>query len=38
MLEELTNHCLQCKKPKCVIGCPVHNDIPTIIKLISEVS
>lgn len=36
MLEELTNHCLQCKKPKCVIGCPVHNDIPTIIKLISE--
>jgi glutamate synthase (NADPH/NADH) small chain len=28
--------CLQCKKPKCRKGCPVHNDIPGFIKLIRE--
>ena len=21
------NRCLQCKKPPCRIGCPVHNDL-----------
>jgi glutamate synthase (NADPH/NADH) small chain len=26
--------CLQCKKPKCVQGCPVEIDIPGFIKLI----
>jgi glutamate synthase (NADPH) small chain len=26
--------CLQCKKPKCVEGCPVNIDIPAFIKLI----
>lgn len=28
--------CIQCKKPKCVDGCPVNIDIPEFIKLISE--
>src|SRR3989339_21373 len=28
--------CIQCKKPKCVSGCPVEIDIPGFIKLIAE--
>ncbi|MEN8136323.1 MAG: NAD(P)-dependent oxidoreductase [Thermodesulfobacteriota bacterium] len=28
--------CLQCKKPKCVDGCPIHNDIPRFISLLRE--
>ncbi|HPI90672.1 MAG TPA: NADPH-dependent glutamate synthase [Spirochaetota bacterium] len=28
--------CLQCKKPSCVEGCPVHIDIPGFIKAIAE--
>ncbi len=28
--------CLQCKKPKCVGGCPVGIDIPGFIRLIAE--
>ncbi|MBD3255568.1 MAG: NADPH-dependent glutamate synthase [Candidatus Lokiarchaeota archaeon] len=28
--------CLQCKKPKCVEGCPVNVDIPDFIKHIRE--
>ena len=28
--------CLQCKKPKCIDGCPVEIDIPAFIQLISE--
>ena len=28
--------CLQCKKPRCVDGCPVGVDIPGFIKLIAE--
>ncbi|MFH7321384.1 NAD(P)-dependent oxidoreductase [Desulfurivibrio sp. D14AmB] len=28
--------CLQCKKPKCREGCPVHNDIPGFIRLVRE--
>ncbi len=28
--------CLQCKKPGCVKGCPLHNDIPGFIKLLRE--
>jgi len=28
--------CIQCKKPKCVDGCPVEIDIPGFIKLIAE--
>jgi len=27
--------CLQCKKPKCVEGCPVNVDIPGFIKLVA---
>ncbi|MFP4026522.1 MAG: NADPH-dependent glutamate synthase [Candidatus Brocadiia bacterium] len=30
------NRCLQCKKPKCVEGCPVGIDIPGFIKLITQ--
>jgi len=28
--------CLQCKKPKCVEGCPVGVDIPAFVNLIGE--
>lgn len=30
------SRCLQCKKPKCVAGCPVEIDIPAFIQLIVE--
>lgn len=30
------SRCLQCKKPKCVIGCPVGIDISAFIKLIED--
>ncbi|MEW6358071.1 MAG: NADPH-dependent glutamate synthase [Planctomycetota bacterium] len=30
------SRCLQCKKPKCIEGCPVEVDIPGFIKLIVE--
>ncbi|MBW2058882.1 MAG: NADPH-dependent glutamate synthase [Deltaproteobacteria bacterium] len=30
------SRCLQCKKPKCVEGCPVGIDIPGFIRLIEE--
>lgn len=30
------SRCLQCKKPKCIEGCPVEIDIPGFIKLIQE--
>ncbi|NIQ38280.1 MAG: NAD(P)-binding protein, partial [Proteobacteria bacterium] len=28
--------CLQCKKPKCIAGCPVEIDIPAFIELIVQ--
>jgi glutamate synthase (NADPH/NADH) small chain len=28
--------CLQCKKPKCKIGCPVEIDIPSFVQLVAE--
>ena len=28
--------CLQCKEPKCVLGCPVNIDIPAFVRLIAE--
>ncbi len=28
--------CLQCKKPSCRKGCPIHNDIPGFIGLLRE--
>ncbi|MFZ5774096.1 MAG: FAD-dependent oxidoreductase [Thermodesulfobacteriota bacterium] len=34
MLE--AERCLQCKKPKCREGCPIHNDIPGFIGLLRE--
>ena len=30
------SRCIQCRKPKCVEGCPVEIDIPAFIKLIAE--
>src|ERR1039458_847582 len=30
------SRCIQCKKPKCVEGCPVGIDIGAFIKLIGE--
>ena len=30
------NRCLQCKKPACVSGCPIRNDIPGFISLLRE--
>ncbi len=30
------SRCLQCKKPKCIEGCPVHVDIPVFIAKIKE--
>ncbi len=30
------DRCLQCKKPKCREGCPIHNDIPRFISLLRE--
>jgi glutamate synthase (NADPH/NADH) small chain len=30
------SRCIQCKKPKCVEGCPVEIDIPGFVKLIAE--
>ncbi len=30
------NRCLQCKKPKCVEGCPVNIDIPGFIQLVQQ--
>lgn len=30
------SRCLQCKRPKCVEGCPVQVQIPEFIKLIAE--
>jgi len=30
------NRCLQCKKPTCIQGCPIRNDIPAFILLLRE--
>lgn len=30
------NRCLQCKKPTCIDGCPIGNDIPGFIELLRE--
>ena len=30
------NRCLQCKKPLCQQGCPVHTPIPQMIALFKE--
>src|SRR4030042_5307437 len=36
MVQKETERCLQCKKPQCVIGCPVNIDIPGFIALLKE--
>ena len=36
MAVQEANRCLNCKKPRCVEGCPVHVDIPGFIKCIQE--
>lgn len=33
---EEANHCLQCKKPRCQEGCPIHTNIPEVIRLLKE--
>ena len=30
------SRCLNCKKPRCVAGCPVNVDIPGFIALVQE--
>ena len=35
-IKDLADYCLKCKNPTCVNGCPVRNDIPNIINLISN--
>jgi glutamate synthase (NADPH/NADH) small chain len=30
------DRCLQCRKPPCVMGCPIGNDIPRFIALLRE--
>ena len=36
MAQKEAQRCLQCKKPKCVEGCPVGVKIPEFVKLIAE--
>ena len=33
---EEANRCLQCKNPRCREGCPIHTDIPQVIRLLKE--
>ena len=33
---EEANRCLQCKKPRCREGCPIHTDIPEMIRRLKE--
>lgn len=33
---EEANRCLQCKKPLCMTGCPIHTPIPTMIKALKD--
>ncbi|VVB70166.1 Sulfide dehydrogenase subunit alpha [uncultured archaeon] len=34
--EEEANRCIQCKKPKCVEGCPVGVEIPAFVRALRE--
>jgi glutamate synthase (NADPH/NADH) small chain len=36
LAQKEANRCLQCKKPKCIEGCPVGVKIPEFINLIAE--
>ncbi len=31
---EEANRCLQCKRPRCQEGCPIHTNIPEVIRLL----
>ena len=33
---EEASRCLQCKKPRCREGCPIHTNIPEVIRLLRE--
>ena len=33
---EEANRCLGCKKPRCQEGCPVHTNIPEVIRLLKD--
>ena len=33
---EEANRCLQCKKPRCQEGCPIHTNIPEVIRLLKD--
>ena len=33
---EEANRCLGCKKPRCREGCPIHTNIPEVIKLLKD--
>ena len=33
VLEE-ANRCLGCKNPRCQQGCPIHTNIPEVIRLL----
>ena len=30
------NHCLGCKNPRCQQGCPIHTNIPEVIRLLKD--
>lgn len=30
------NHCLGCKNPRCQAGCPIHTNIPEVIRLLKN--
>ena len=30
------NRCLGCKKPLCQQGCPIHTNIPEVIRLLKD--
>ena len=32
------NHCLGCKNPRCQQGCPIHTNIPEVIRLLRTIS
>ena len=33
---EEASRCLGCKKPRCREGCPIHTNIPEVIRLLKE--
>ena len=33
---EEANRCLGCKNPRCQQGCPIHTNIPEVIRLLKD--